>query len=158
MLHAPSHVRHAPISAGANRRGNDAVACPSSASAPARRVGARPEVTAWLAGVTDVVGYGLYLDLLGDLIAGKNRHMSELSEEEARVRRSLQLAAEGRDVALVSSGDAGIYAMAALAFEVLDRDDDGALNRVEIRVSPGISAVAGGGGTDRRAHSAMISP
>ena len=100
-----------------------------------------PEVTAWLAGVSDVVGYGLYLDLLGDLIVGKNRHMSELSEEEARVRRSLELAAEGRDVALVSSGDAGIYAMAALAFEVLDRDNDGALNRVEIRVSPGISAV-----------------
>ena len=41
--------------------------------------------------------------------------MSELSEEESRVRRSLELAAEGRDVALVSSGDAGIYAMAALA-------------------------------------------
>lgn len=100
-----------------------------------------PEVTSWLAGCEDVVGYGLYLDLLGDLISGKNRHMSELSEEEARVRRSLELAAEGRDVALVSSGDAGIYAMAALAFEVLDRDDSPAFNRVEIRVSPGISAV-----------------
>ncbi len=100
-----------------------------------------PEVTSWLAGCEDVVGYGLYLDLLGDLITGKNRHMSELSEEEARVRRALELAAEGRDVALVSSGDAGIYAMAALAFEVLDRDDDDAFNRVEIRVSPGISAV-----------------
>lgn len=100
-----------------------------------------PEVTSWLAGVTDVVGYGLYLDLLGDLVAGKQRHMSELSEEEARVRRSLELAAEGRDVALVSSGDAGIYAMAALAFEVLDRDDSPAFNRVDVRVSPGISAV-----------------
>ncbi len=100
-----------------------------------------PEVTAWLATVTDVVGYGLYLDLLGDLIDGKQRHMSDLSEEEKRVRRSLQLAAEGRDVALVSSGDAGIYAMAALAFEVLDRDDDPAFNRIEIRCSPGISAV-----------------
>lgn len=100
-----------------------------------------PEVTSWLAGVSDVVGYGLYLDLLGDLIDGKNRHMSELSEEEARVRRSIELAAEGGDVALVSSGDAGIYAMAALAFEVLDRDDNPAFNRIEIRVSPGISAV-----------------
>lgn len=100
-----------------------------------------PEVTSYLVGVSDVVGYGLYLDLLGDLIDGKNRHMSELSEEEARVRRSIELAAEGRDVALVSSGDAGIYAMAALAFEVLDRDDNPAFNRIEIRVSPGISAV-----------------
>lgn len=100
-----------------------------------------PEVTNWLTGVTDVVGYGLYLDLLGPLIEGKARHMSELSEEEARVRRSIELAAEGRDVALVSSGDAGIYAMAALAFEVLDRDNNPAFNRIEIRVSPGISAV-----------------
>lgn len=100
-----------------------------------------PEVTSWLAGGDEIVGYGLYLDLLGDLIAGKGRHMSELSQEEARVRRSIELAAEGRDVALVSSGDAGIYAMAALAFEVLDRDDNPAFNRIEIRVSPGISAV-----------------
>lgn len=100
-----------------------------------------PEVTSWLAGATDVVGYGLYLDLLGPLIDNKTRHMSELSEEEARVRRSIELAAEGRDVALVSSGDAGIYAMAALAFEVLDRDNNPVFNRVDIRVSPGISAV-----------------
>jgi len=100
-----------------------------------------PEVTSWLTGASDVVGYGLYLDLLGPLIDGKNRHMSELSEEEARVRRSIELAAEGRDVALVSSGDAGIYAMAALAFEVLDRDNNPAFNRIDIRVSPGISAV-----------------
>lgn len=100
-----------------------------------------PEVTSWLAGVSDVVGYGLYLDLLGPLIDNKTRHMSELSEEEARVRRSIELAAEGRDVALVSSGDAGIYAMAALAFEVLDRDNNPEFNRVDIRVSPGISAV-----------------
>lgn len=100
-----------------------------------------PEVTSWLGTATDVVGYGLYLDLLGDLINGKERHMSELSEEEARVRRSIELAAEGRDVALVSSGDAGIYAMAALAFEVLDRDNNPKFNRIEMRVSPGISAV-----------------
>lgn len=100
-----------------------------------------PEVSRWLTEVSDVVGYGLYLDLLADAIAGKQRHMSELSEEEARVRRSIELAAEGRDVALVSSGDAGIYAMAALAFEVLDRDDNPAYNRIDIRVSPGISAV-----------------
>ncbi len=100
-----------------------------------------PEATAMLRAATDVVGYGLYLDLLGGLIDGKRRHMSELSEEEARVRRSLELAAEGRDVALVSSGDAGIYAMAALAFELLDRENDPAWNRLDIAVTPGISAV-----------------
>lgn len=108
---------------------------------PGQAVWRTPEVTSWLGTATDVVGYGLYLDLLGDLIIGKERHMSELSEEEARVRRSIELAAEGRDVALVSSGDAGIYAMAALAFEVLDRDNNPKFNRIDIRVSPGISAV-----------------
>ncbi|MDA0996885.1 MAG: precorrin-3B C(17)-methyltransferase [Proteobacteria bacterium] len=100
-----------------------------------------PEATAMLQAATDVVGYGLYLDLLGGLIAGKARHQSQLSEEEARVRIALDLAATGRNVALVSSGDAGIYAMAALAFELLERDNDPAWNRIDIAVAPGISAV-----------------
>ncbi len=100
-----------------------------------------PEVTGMLARATDVVGYGLYLDILGELIAGKRRHQSELAQEEARVRASLELAAEGRDVALVSSGDAGIYALATLAFELLDREDRADWNRLDIRVSPGVSAL-----------------
>ena len=53
-----------------------------------------------------------------------NRHAFALGEEEARVRRALDLAAGGRRVALISSGDPGIYAMAALAFELLERGDD----------------------------------
>lgn len=99
-----------------------------------------PEATAALAAATDVVGYGLYLDLVRDLIAGKATHHSELAEEEARVRKALDLAAEGRDVALVSSGDAGIYALAALAFELLDREDRDDWNRVALSVTPGVSA------------------
>jgi cobalt-precorrin 5A hydrolase / precorrin-3B C17-methyltransferase len=99
-----------------------------------------PEVTRALAEATDVVGYGLYLDLVADVIAGKTRHSSNLSEEEARVRMALDLAAEGRSVALVSSGDAGIYGMAALAFELLDRENRPAWNRLAISVAPGISA------------------
>jgi len=100
-----------------------------------------PEVTRLLAEATDVVGYGLYLDILGDLIAGKRTHQSELAQEEARVRASLDLAAEGRRVALVSSGDAGIYALATLAFELLDREDRADWNRLAVRVSPGVSAL-----------------
>jgi len=90
---------------------------------------------------TDVVGYGLYLDLIADLVGDRRRHTSALSEEEARVRLALDLAAEGRRVALVCSGDAGIYALAALAFEVLDRDDLPEWNRLAIDVVPGISAL-----------------
>ena len=100
-----------------------------------------PAVTNALARTTDVVGYGLYLDILGGLIEGKTRHQSELAQEEDRVRRSLELAAEGRDVALVSSGDAGIYALATLAFELLERENKASWNRLDITVEPGVSAI-----------------
>ncbi len=100
-----------------------------------------PEATRALHDASDVVGYGLYLDLIADPIAGKARHESALSEEEARVRTALDLAAEGRAVALVSSGDAGIYALATLAFELLERADAPAWNRIEISVVPGVSAL-----------------
>jgi cobalt-precorrin 5A hydrolase/precorrin-3B C17-methyltransferase len=99
-----------------------------------------PEVTRILSAVTDVVGYGFYLDLVQELIRGKVHHTSNLSEEEARVRHALNLAAGGKDVALISSGDVGIYAMATLAFELLDREDRPEWNRLYIQVEPGISA------------------
>ncbi|MCW8915169.1 MAG: precorrin-3B C(17)-methyltransferase [Magnetovibrio sp.] len=99
-----------------------------------------PQVTKLISEVSDVVGYGFYLDLIPDLIEGKIRHTSILSEEEARVRQALELAAEGKDVALISSGDIGIYAMASLVFELLDREDRDDWNRLYIQVEPGISA------------------
>ncbi|MBK8210955.1 MAG: precorrin-3B C(17)-methyltransferase [Rhodospirillales bacterium] len=99
------------------------------------------ELTRALGRATDVVGYGLYLDLVADLIGGKRQHSTPLSEEEGRVRIALDLAAEGRTVALVSSGDAGIYALAALVFELLDREDRPAWNRLAIEVVPGITAL-----------------
>ena len=100
-----------------------------------------PAVTNTLAKTTDVVGYGLYLDILGGLIDGKECHQSELAQEEDRVRRSLELASEGRDVALVCSGDAGIYALATLAFELLDQEKNASWNRIDISVEPGVSAI-----------------
>lgn len=105
-----------------------------------------PEVSQMVAASTDLVGYSLYLDLLGPLAQGKARHDFDLGKEEARVRHAMELAGQGRSVALVCSGDAGIYAMATLVFELLDKADgadglpDGA-RRIEIAVSPGISAL-----------------
>jgi cobalt-precorrin 5A hydrolase/precorrin-3B C17-methyltransferase len=99
------------------------------------------EATKALRSASDVVGYRLYLELADDLIAGKRLHSSDLGAEEDRVRQALELAAEGRDVALVSSGDAGIYALAALVYELLDREDRADWNRLEISVTPGISAM-----------------
>jgi cobalt-precorrin 5A hydrolase/precorrin-3B C17-methyltransferase len=105
-----------------------------------------PEVSSMVASSTDLVGYSLYLDLLGPLTTGKTRHDFDLGKEEARVRHAMELAGQGKDVALVCSGDAGIYAMATLVFELLDKGDtdDGlsqAAKRIEIAVSPGISAL-----------------
>ena len=100
-----------------------------------------PEASAALARATDIVGYGLYLDLLGRAIAGKNRHASALGEEEPRVRQALDLAAEGRSVALVSSGDAGIYGLASLVYELLDRAAKSEWRTVELVICPGVSAM-----------------
>ncbi len=100
-----------------------------------------PEVTNALAAAEEVVGYGLYLDLVEGLIAGKPRHGSELGEEEARARIALDLAAEGKSIALVCSGDPGIYALATLVFELLDRETRPDWNRVQVTVMPGISAL-----------------
>ena len=100
-----------------------------------------PEASAALAHATDIVGYGLYLDLLGRAIAGKNLHPSAIGEEEARARQALDLAAEGRSVALLSSGDAGIYGLASLVFELLDRAAKPEWRTVELIVCPGVSAL-----------------
>lgn len=100
-----------------------------------------PEVDRLVGLSTDLVGYGLYLDLLGPLAEGKRRHGYQLGEERDRVIAALDLAAEGRTVSLVCSGDPGIYAMASLVFECLDDIERRDWRRVEVVVSPGISAL-----------------
>jgi len=99
------------------------------------------EVEAAIRAATDLVGYKLYLDLLGPLADRKARHGYELGEEEVRVRIALGLSAQGRDVALVCSGDAGIYAMATLVFELIEREANPDWARVEITGLPGVSAM-----------------
>lgn len=94
-----------------------------------------------LSEASDWVGYGLYLDLIAHDRRGQIEHRFALGEEEARVRHALALAGEGRNVALVSSGDAGIYAMASLVFEMLASPGvEAAAARVSVEVIPGISA------------------
>ncbi len=100
-----------------------------------------PEVDAALRQASDWVGYQLYLDLLEPLAAGKTQHPFALGAEEERVVHALNLAAGGRDVALISSGDAGIYAMATLVFELIDRGNRPDWARLEIAGLPGVSAM-----------------
>lgn len=94
-----------------------------------------------LAASTDIVGYSLYIDLLGDLAAGKVRHDRALGEEAARVQQAIELAAEGKVTALVSSGDIGIYAMATLVFELLEQQARPEWDDIDVEVIPGISAM-----------------
>ena len=107
-----------------------------------------PEASALVAAADELVGYGLYIDLLGALAAGKTRRDFPLGGEEDRCRYALEEAAKGRNIALICSGDAGIFAMGALVFELLDRGPDGggvsrAAQRVEVVSAPGISALQG---------------
>ncbi|NVK07177.1 MAG: precorrin-3B C(17)-methyltransferase [Marivivens sp.] len=107
-----------------------------------------PEVSKLIAEADELVGYGLYIDLLGPLAHGKIRSDFPLGGEEDRCRYALERAGEGRNVALVCSGDAGIYAMGALTFELLDRSPEAlgvsdAARRVDVVCSPGVSALQG---------------
>jgi cobalt-precorrin 5A hydrolase/precorrin-3B C17-methyltransferase len=79
-----------------------------------------PAASAALASATDWVGYGLYLDLVADLKDAQIEHRFPLGGEEDRVRHAIGLAKQGKQAALVCSGDAGIYAMAALVYEIVD--------------------------------------
>ncbi len=101
-----------------------------------------PEAEALLADAEDWVGYRGYLELLGPRAGGEPaRHGFGLGEETARARAALDLAGAGRRVALISSGDAGIYGMATLVCELLEQSDDPAWQRVALTISPGISAL-----------------
>ena len=87
-----------------------------------------------------LVGYRGYIGQLAGLTTGKELVSMELGQEMERAAKAVELAYEGRSVAVVSSGDAGIYGMAGPVFRVLtDREWDGETPSVE--VVPGISAL-----------------
>ncbi|MET1413510.1 precorrin-3B C(17)-methyltransferase [Roseibium sp. HPY-6] len=105
-----------------------------------------PEATKLLSEASDVVGYSLYLDIVEQHITGKKHHNFPLGAEEDRVRFALEEAGKGKNVALISSGDAGIYAMGALVYELLHRNEEfggvsDAAKRVSVTNAPGISAL-----------------
>jgi cobalt-precorrin 5A hydrolase / precorrin-3B C17-methyltransferase len=95
-----------------------------------------PQVDFELWFATEWVGYSLYLDLVEKLRTGQTRHDFPLGDEEKRCRHAIELAKQGNRVALVCSGDAAIYAMAALVYELIDREPC----RIAVEVHPGISA------------------
>ena len=99
-----------------------------------------PEARAAIEDASHLVGYRRYLDLVTGLVRSQAVHPYELGEERARAEKAIHLAATGERVALVCSGDPGIYAMASLVMEVLDGTPDPAARRIAVRVVPGVSA------------------
>jgi cobalt-precorrin 5A hydrolase / precorrin-3B C17-methyltransferase len=109
---------------------------------PGAAVWLSPEVKDILQSATDWVGYKTYLDLAEPWRQPHTiRHESDNRVECDRARFALDLATSGRTVAVISSGDPGIYAMAAAVFEVLEQDAKPAWENIEIQVCPGISAM-----------------
>ena len=95
-----------------------------------------PEAAAELAAAEHLVGYAGYLDRVPER-PGQQRHPSDNRVEAERARHALELAAGGARVVVVSSGDPGIFAMAAAVLEALE--ETGA--DIEVRVVPGLSAM-----------------
>lgn len=88
---------------------------------------------------TDLVGYEPYLDRL-PILTTQKRHASDNRVELDRARLALDLAMSGRQVAVVSGGDPGIFAMAAAVFEAVDKGDP-RWRSLEIETHPGVSAM-----------------
>ena len=97
-----------------------------------------PEVTAAIDAATDIVGYIPYVARIAPR-AGLTLHASDNRVEMDRARAALQMASEGKQVVVVSSGDPGVFAMAAAVFEALEARPD--WQALDIRVLPGITAM-----------------
>jgi precorrin-3B C17-methyltransferase len=98
-----------------------------------------PEVTVALAEATDIVGYTPYVARVAPR-AGLTLHASDNRVELERAAHALAMAAAGQRVVVVSSGDPGVFAMAAAVFEALEQGP-AAWRDLDVRVLPGITAM-----------------
>ena len=101
-----------------------------------------PEAAAAITAATDLIGYRTYLDMVPpDMLAGQEVHGSDNREEIDRSRHALRLAVSGRRVAVISSGDPGVFAMASALFEAQTDDAaEPAWTQIDIQVVPGVTA------------------
>jgi precorrin-3B C17-methyltransferase len=109
---------------------------------PGAEAHATPAALRAIADAELVVGYTTYIKLVRHLLDGKEIIKTGMTEEIDRARAAVLRAKEGGKVALISSGDAGIYGMAGLVFQVLQdigwkRDDS-----PELRIVPGMTALS----------------
>ena len=99
-----------------------------------------PAVKAELARCTDVLGYETYVRMAGPFRDDQVQHCTDNREEMQRARHAFELAAQGRSVVVVSSGDPGVFAMAAAVIEALHEASDPVWHQVDLEILPGVSA------------------
>ncbi|MCI0914264.1 precorrin-3B C(17)-methyltransferase [Pseudomonas putida] len=99
-----------------------------------------PAVKAELARAEDILGYETYVRMAGPFRDDQVQHCTDNREEMQRARHAFELAAQGRSVVVVSSGDPGVFAMAAAVLEALHGSSDPAWHRVDLQILPGVSA------------------
>ena len=88
-----------------------------------------------------VVGYTTYLKLVGHLLVDQEVIRTGMTEEIGRARAAVERARAGAKVALISSGDAGVYGMAGLVFQVLEEMGWRREDSPELRIVPGMTAI-----------------
>ncbi len=99
-----------------------------------------PAVKAELARANDILGYETYVRMAGPFRPDQVMHCTDNREEMQRARHAFELAAQGRSVVVVSSGDPGVFAMAAAVLEALHESSEAAWHNVELEILPGVSA------------------
>lgn len=99
-----------------------------------------PAVRRALDEAEDLLGYDTYVKMAGPLRADQCLHPSDNREELQRAAHAFELAATGRRVVMISSGDPGVFAMAAAVLEALESPQSEAWRGVELEVLPGVSA------------------
>ncbi|MBU0679868.1 MAG: precorrin-3B C(17)-methyltransferase [Proteobacteria bacterium] len=96
-----------------------------------------PQAVNAIAAADIVVGYKTYLDLIPQLLEGKEVLSSQMMQEVDRCRKAVELADTGKKVALICGGDPGIYAMAGLIYEVVMENAP----KVKVEIIPGLAAL-----------------
>ena len=99
-----------------------------------------PAARAALERADDILGYETYVRMAGPFRTEQTLHCSDNREELQRARHAFELAASGRAAVVVSSGDPGVFAMAAAVLEALEASGDPAWHAVDLRIYPGVSA------------------
>src|SRR5215831_4135907 len=88
-----------------------------------------------------IVGYETYVNLVEDLIEGKEVHRYAMTQEVERAHQCIDLARSGKIVSLVSSGDPGIYGMAGLIYEILAEEGWDRKTGLYVEIVPGVSSL-----------------